>query len=82
MTVAKESLHFLVLEDLSSPAAKAALKPLKASRKIVAKAAYLEELPVVEPYKLNFGHDTYHLSDDVQYDDAPELALHLLDEVD
>ena len=85
MTVQKESLHFLVLEDLSSPAAQAALKPLKADkvRRVVSRATALEELPSVAPFKLDLGHtDHFSMSDDLRSFEAPVMALHLWDEVD
>ena len=82
MTVSKESLHFLMLEDLSSPAAALALAPLKASKatkKVVRKAAELVEPLYIEPTSLDFEHTSeFHESDELL---APAMSLNIWDEV-
>ena len=83
MTVNKESLHFMMLEDLSSPAAQLALAPLKASKatkKAVRKAAELVEPLYVEPAHLDFEHTKeFKESDELL---APAMSLNLWDEVE
>ena len=83
MTVSKESLHFIALEDLESPVAQLALAPLKASkatRNAVRKAAELVEPLYLEPIRIGYERSTeFKESDELL---APAMSLSLWDEVD